>query len=435
MGEERKAAPNETSPARGDAAVEASVAERDGARRHVSLPQGQQHAIACILVGAPPTLAALGTTATLILEGDGQRYQSVAEEWASRGRPAHVQLQRCVLAADRDIPLIWYRFSDSRLNGPLPLERWRSLYPNLQLEGEEMCSSDSLAARLEAWQPAQEPGTQLQLMVRQGDPVQLLAGAGAWLDRIAAVQLSGAGLQELWQEAVHALLLARGFQRHSEPGRGWQRDPQAQHLQQLIRDRDALQADLAESARELEAVRSLAQDDAHRQAAELEALREQLSQTSRELEGVRTQSEAQVRQQAAELEALREQLSQSSRELEVMRAESEEKAQQQAALALKLERVNAALSHLFPYDLYRQKRPDLQTYTDAALMEHFVAHGLQEGSHLVFAEIQTAADTLKQERDRLQAELVATGAQAEQAAQQLAVLKDLVARMMVLKQP
>jgi SAM-dependent methyltransferase len=48
-------------------------------------------------------------------------------------------------------------------------------------------------------------------------------------------------------------------------------------------------------------------------------------------------------------------------------------------LNAELNALKASLSHVFPYAAYREKRPDLSTFNDQQLVEHFTTFGIREG--------------------------------------------------------
>lgn len=299
-----------------------------------------------ILVGAPPTLGEIGAAPTLILEADAQRCSALKLELFRRNLEAQVQLRACVLTAAPGTPVTWFCFSDSRLNGPLPLEHWLPRFPNLTRAGEERLHGDTLAEVLSGWEPARAGQARLNLSVRQGDPLALLAGAGPWMDRISAFRLQGASSDATWQEALHQRLSDLGLQRSDAQVPHWHRPP-AVSLQ------------------------------------------------------------PRARPQACE----------------------DQSQEQESCDAYK-----AALEHLFPEALYRQKRPDLEALNRNDLIAHFVHHGRQEGTVLDVAEMENRIRRLQQERDRLQVQIAELGSRAEQTSEQLAALKDLVARLTVLRQ-
>lgn len=298
-----------------------------------------------ILVGAPPTLGEISAAPTLILEADAQRCSALSLELFRRNLEEQVQLRPCVLTEAPGTPVTWFRFSDSRLNGPLPLEQWLPRFPNLKQTGEEQLRGDTLAEVLFGWDPARAGRPCLSLSVRQGDPLALLAGAGPWGDRIASFRLQGACGDAAGSESLDQRLSGLGLQREDARVPHWQRP--AVNLQPRAWPADP--------------------EERSRQPCDCGAYK-------------------------------------------------------------------AALDHLFPEALYRQKRPDLETLDRSDLISHFVHHGLREGTQLNVAELESMVSRLQQERDRLEAQLTELGARAEQTSEQLAVLKDLVARLTVLRQ-
>lgn len=99
----------------------------------------------------------------------------------------------------------------------------------------------------------------------------------------------------------------------------------------------------------------------------------------------------------------------------------------------------AALSHVFPYQSYRDKRPDLVKFKDQELVNHFVSCGIKEGVDLQFTSVhlglQRLADDkqrqLLEEKDEEAAKLELLDNKMRQTAQQLEVLKELFSRLMV----
>lgn len=129
---------------------------------------------------------------------------------------------------------------------------------------------------------------------------------------------------------------------------------------------------------------------------------------------VRDPVAAQLMRQQAEIETLRQQ------------HESELKlhARRQQELVM-------ALRHVFPYTAYREKRPDMATYKDEDLLNHFVVHGIREGVDLQFSGVQSELQQLRAGRadDASRLELLAS--KSRQTAQHLELLKEMFTRLMV----
>lgn len=89
-----------------------------------------------------------------------------------------------------------------------------------------------------------------------------------------------------------------------------------------------------------------------------------------------------------------------------------------------------ALSHVFPFDLYREKRQDLVSFNQEDLVRHFAFNGIHEGVDLRPASIE---NELQQLRDRVdddaaRSDLIKINTQ--RTAEQLELLKDLLVRLM-----
>jgi len=295
----------------------------------------------CVLIGASrlPSTNPTHSDATLILEAEADRAEALQQDLArGGGSDGDVVIVQAVLVANPGDDSPWFRYNDSRLNGPVNPERWQPLYPNAQLLQHDTCRGQTLAQLLEAW-PAAAGGGGISLTISQGDPLAALAGAGPWLARLQRIELQGPRAATLWHEPVDTLLREQGFRAVPDQPLCWIPDPLATRLIQ--------------------------------QQSQLE--------------------EASNRQ----------------------------------------ELLLTALRHLFPYASYRAKRPDLADLTDLDLVDHFVFTGLREGVDLRFAAIHNELEQLQGQRAEDGARIALLDRQTERTAQQLDLLKELVARSIV----
>jgi hypothetical protein len=306
-----------------------------------------------VLIG-PLRLTAELPQPTLLVEADADRLSAYRQQFAHWLSTGDLEFRQAVLAATANNEVSWYAYNDPRLNGVVPLERWQPLYPNLQLSGQTILPAETLANILSTWPAAAEHNRELDLTIAQGDPLQVLAGAGSWLQRLRRIQVQGPRAAELWLDSLDPWLQDHGFRPDLHDPLIWTLDPLAARLSQ--------------------------------QQAELEALRLQQKQ---------------------------EQDSQAAREQQLL----------------------SALRHVFPYTTYRQQRPDIAPFSDEDLVDHFVVHGIHEGINLQFSTLES---TLQSQLQQLRAEREAETARVEllqeksrHTAQQLDLLKDLFARLMV----
>jgi cell division protein FtsB len=291
---------------------------------------------------------------TLLVEAEADRLAGHRQQFAHWLASGNLECRQAVLADTPNSDVSWYAYNDPRLNGVVPLERWQPLYPNLQLSGQTILPADTLANILSTWPAAAEDNRKLDLTIAQGDPLQVLAGAGSWLQRMRRIEVQGPRAAELWLESLDPWLQEQGFRPDPHDPLIWTLDPLAAKLSQL--------------------------------QAELEDLRLQHQQ---------------------ELDS--------------------QKAREQQLLS--------ALSHVFPYTTYRQQRPDIASFSDEDLVDHFVVHGIHEGINLQFcaleSNLQSQQQQLRAEREAETARVELLQEKSRHTAQQLDLLKDLFARLMV----
>jgi hypothetical protein len=191
----------------------------------------------------------------LVLEADGERLSTLTSPLERREEP--LSWRQAILAAETEADVLWHWFSDHRLDGTLGMDRWQSHFPNVKLLAEQSMEGTRLDTLLEGWPQAQSSNSPLQLLVRQGDPLGALQGAGSWLGRLERVELLGPKAAEIWGEALDAWLVGRGFCRQDGRKDAWLRDPLATvllELEVLQQERDQLATQLAQIRLEVDAM-------------------------------------------------------------------------------------------------------------------------------------------------------------------------------------
>jgi len=286
----------------------------------------------------------------LVVDAQADRLEALRQQLGPLLDTSAVVLRQAVLAASPQVDVTWFRFNDARLNGVVCLESWQPHYPNLELIGQENLAAETLADILNAWPAAANDQIGIDLTIAQGDPIQVLAGAGDWLHRLQRIQLMGPRASELWQESCDPWLQQQGFRPDLQNPVCWTLDPVAGRLIQ--------------------------------QQAEIEALRRQHQQD--------------LRQHAETRNALL-----------------------------------GALRHVFPYSTYRQLRPDIAAFSDPNLVDHFVEHGIHEGVNLQFSAVEGELQQLRAHQATDSARIELLNEKTRHTAQQLDLLKDLFARLMV----
>jgi hypothetical protein len=93
--------------------------------------------------------------------------------------------------------------------------------------------------------------------------------------------------------------------------------------------------------------------------------------------------------------------------------------------------LSTALHHVFPYPTYRIKRPDLASFQNQELVNHFAFYGIREGVDLQFASAYKELQELKAEHAECAGKLQLLENKTRQTGQQLELLKELFTRLMV----
>jgi len=365
----------------------------------------------------------------------GELQRQLAEE------PSNALTLRCELLGPEVGETCWYRFNDARQNGTTELETLQAHFPNLRLQSQEPRRMLPLDAVLVAWEgrgrnsgdgPLDSSGALVAFGV---ETLPLLQGGGSWLDRFSQLVvppplLEAEGDLEAWQALLRRHCLKPSADNpQPKGGDAWilleqdrerlleKRLQQALHRistvelerEGLTKERDGLTT----KQQELTAQRDGLANERDELRAERDCLQAESDSLAIQLQELNTKNEG-LQQERDRLQAERETLSAQHHELSVA---------QDARLA--------ALREVFPYATYREQRPDLSSWSDEELVDHFVAYGIHEGVNLKFSGVES-------ELQRLRASLAADAARAEllnektrHTSEQLDLLKDLVARLMV----
>jgi len=130
-----------------------------------------------------------------------------------------------------------------------------------------------------------------------------------------------------------------------------------------------------------------------------------------------------------ERDTLAIQLQQLQDQQEVVRQECERAVQERESAAR--DALLSALRHVFPYSAYRQQRPDLDSFSDHDLLDHFVSNGIHEGVTLLFSELEAELLQLRSSLEEANAKAELSKQKSSHTAAQLEVLKDLFTKMTV----
>ena len=295
-----------------------------------------------VFAGCPPLLRTLPKGPCLILDAD----QSALDAFASEHQPLlqehsnAVVLQSVVLAGPDDDVVIWRHFSDSRFNGVWDLSTWFELAPNLFELDQTSIQAATMSSVLQQSNLIAESWNTIRLFLRQGDPVQILHGAGWLLKCCTSILLRYPGIpcekRIDFEEACSAL----GFTRSAVDDDAWipkisdWTEIQVTTLQLLF---DAtlyrlIRPDLQEYSDS---------DLLHHwlNSSDPRSLVDQMHRCQRTM----------------------------PRQIDEVRSDDP---------------ILQALRSLFPYDFYRRERPDLSDMSDESLLTHFCQTGISEGVQL-----------------------------------------------------
>jgi hypothetical protein len=196
-----------------------------------------------VIVGAPSLTSLLPSGPVLVIDAKASRLDVLRARGAD-----DLSCTEAVLAEQADELLQWHCYVDHRLDGVLPADQLRTVFPNITEPEIVTLSGQRLDALLDAWQPEltslQATTPLLQLIVRQGSPLAALGGLGLWERRVQRVILSGSVADQLWGPAVEPWLRERGFASVVDQPFTWERDPlflSRLECQELVLERDQLQ--------------------------------------------------------------------------------------------------------------------------------------------------------------------------------------------------
>lgn len=205
-----------------------------------------------VYVGAQPYLdGPVEASPTLVVDADVAKLKEAVECHSDSAQQA-LKVTETVLAAADDSVLDWYLYNDSRINGPLPLEAWKTVYPNAMITAQVQRTARSLQSLLDEWQRQvgvlPESG---KIILSQGDYIKALDGLHDWRARITDILIAGPSAALIWPTRLQAWMLAQGFN-SDQAGLYWQSDQLAavrreneQLKDQIIRAQDQIDAMLA----------------------------------------------------------------------------------------------------------------------------------------------------------------------------------------------
>ena len=91
--------------------------------------------------------------------------------------------------------------------------------------------------------------------------------------------------------------------------------------------------------------------------------------------------------------------------------------------------IKDALAHVFPYATYREKRPDLDSFNDKQLIDHFVAHGISDGVNLKASLLSDELEGLRAQKAEDDARISLLKEKTRHTTEQLDLLKEIFSRV------
>ena len=298
-----------------------------------------QHCLS-VVVGCPSFLRQLPSGPCLVLDSDTSTFENLFSEVDPSEHPWPLTFQRVVLSDLSGENISWNRFSDRRFDGPWDLSVVQADYPNLRQVATSSIKGQILADVLEGQSCLQVMGSKFQLVIRQGDPLQILMGAETWLHRCVSVALRGVDIPSGRRSECEIFLSSKGFSPVGEDDLSVMKNTLREPLQkQYYFTQQSARSFGKDSC--LKALEALFPYQYYR------SLRPDLSQLDD--------------QQLVEHFCV-------SGLKEGIRLEG----------GVEMQFAVRALRHVFPYRLYRAMCPDLIGLDDQALLLHFCQNGLDQ---------------------------------------------------------
>lgn len=178
-----------------------------------------------VYVGAQPYIDGMSQPSpSLVTDADVEKLREATRCHATAIPTYPFKVVETVLGATEHSGVIWYQFNDSRLNGVLSAECWRTFYPNATCLTQAERSTRTLHSLLDEWvSPHGSPLLQGTIVLCQGDHLETLHGLNHWEDSISTIFVTGPAAERVWINRLEPWLHERGFWK--EPDKlCWQRD-------------------------------------------------------------------------------------------------------------------------------------------------------------------------------------------------------------------
>ena len=305
-----------------------------------------------VVVGRPSSPRQLPEGPCLLIDAELFDREAWFDQTSTQVHPWPLLFENCVLAHADGQALVWNNFSDQRFDGPWSLSEFISNYPNLRLIDSRDVAGISLESILSRYAHLFKSDSTFHLTIRQGDPCQVLSGAGSWLDRCSRISLRGASFGAQVRSRIEKELEAVSFCQCEDDPTVW-----SPKLKTISVKRWSTLLEGLKSSFDVKAYRLLRPDLCHYSDAAL--LEHWLSEPD-----------------LPRLQDVMKRLAfQQPRRMDEM---SDEETSVQCLLSI------------FPFEHYRSIRPDLAAFTDRQLLNHFWDLGRSEGADLSESALRSA---------------------------------------------
>ena len=201
----------------------------------------------------------------LVLEAEPARLEAFDHALVDRWHWKYLEC-RCEVSGARDGKhIIWYKYNDSRFNGPWSHSELDGSFVNLSCVEQEERQLATLAKILPDWIASIElpHPTNGLLRIRQADPLEALKGTGGWIYHFENIVLDASVIPAAIKFRLQTWLTSNAFvmvANQSEDGQqSWCRDPEKTLLLQH-RYHDQLEEYASEDIRLKDKIASLDRD-------------------------------------------------------------------------------------------------------------------------------------------------------------------------------
>ena len=174
-----------------------------------------------VVVGRPSSPRQLPEGPCLLIEAESFDREAWLSQTDLQARRSPLLFEHCALGHVDGQSVTWNKFSDQRFDGPWPLSEFISTYPNLRSITSEEIPGASLASILKRHACFFASDSSFSLTIRQGDPCQILCGAGQWLERCSSISLRGSSLSVHILSRVEQELKAAHFYQSRDDSTLW----------------------------------------------------------------------------------------------------------------------------------------------------------------------------------------------------------------------